>query len=389
MELPAVGVGQQVGLVEQAVLADVLDERFLVALAVVAVLVYGLGNIANDFWYEQLVKRGVTSWAIPNVIVPTLSVAWLAIVVLAALAYVFFFRRVSVGEPIGYRPLLFPAAAQFPVAALLVIGLLHGEHRRTTPLGTVDGIVFAAAPKLTPHLFVTRGGQAVQLTNGNGSDLAPASSPDGRRIAFQSNRDGNWEIYVMNADGTGVQRLTHNSAEDGEPGWSPDGKNIAFVHNGRLYAMQASGQRAHSLENKGEWPSWSPDGKTLASDVEFGDHYHGVVVSAPGRGLGAYGTPDDRRPVWSPQGSTLVYQCRRGDHSHICTMNWRTGSVRVLTTGHTDEFAPTWSPDGRRIAFIGDRDGNDQLYVMRADGSEILRLTSGQAEKDTPTWATR
>src|SRR6266705_2334587 len=137
-------------------------------------------------------------------------------------------------EVIGDRRPVWPAVLLLPVLALVGVGLAHGSAHHVTPPGSADGIVFAAAPEGTWHLFVTRRGRLVQLTNADGADLAPAWSPDGRRIAFQSTRDGNWEIYVMNADGSEVHRLTHGEAEDGEPSWSADGKRIAFVHDGHL-----------------------------------------------------------------------------------------------------------------------------------------------------------
>ena len=78
------------------------------------------------------------------------------------------------------------------------------------------------------HL-ISKGIRVADLSKNAADDFAPAWSPDGRRIAFVSNRDGNDEIYVMNADGTAVTRLTMNPGEDGGPIWSPDGKQILFV----------------------------------------------------------------------------------------------------------------------------------------------------------------
>jgi TolB protein len=123
--------------------------------------------------------------------------------------------------------------------------------------------------------------------------------------------------------------------------------------------------------------------------VAFGDHDYGVVVEAPGHGIGAIGPVDDRRPAWSPDGRLLAFECRLGDHWHVCVRDRNGRGLRFLTPHSSDAFAPAWSPDGTRIAFIGDRDGADQLFVMRADGTQVLRLTSGPAEKDTPTWAGR
>ncbi|TML04436.1 MAG: hypothetical protein E6G36_06080 [Actinobacteria bacterium] len=397
---PAVHAGDHHGLVGtlQVVTALVLSRklaalgprlRTAVGAYLALLMLYGLANIANDFWLEQIVKRGVTRWEFPSLITPAVSLNWLILLVLAALAYAFGFRRATLGEPAGYRRPVWAAFAALPIAALVAVGLAHGGTRHRTPLGSASGIVFAAAPNGTAHIYVTHGPGIVRLTNGHGADLAPASSPDRRQIAFQSNREGNWEIYVMAADGTNVRRLTDDDAEDGEPGWSPDGTQIAFTHNGHLYAMSADGRDRHSLGNDGEWPSWSPKGDALAYDAPYGEHDYGIAATKPGRGLGSYGPADNRRPAWSPDGRLLAFQCRRGDHWHVCVMASTGRSLRFLTGHDSDSFAPTWSPDGRRIAFISNRDGPDQLFVMHADGTGVVRLTSGNTERDTPDWAGR
>ncbi len=96
------------------------------------------------------------------------------------------------------------------------------------------------------------GSGQTRLTNNSAIDARPAWSPDGKRISFQSTRDGNVEIYVMNADGSGQTRLTNNSAIDARPAWSPDGKHIAFqsLRDGDLeiYVMNAGWFRANPLD---------------------------------------------------------------------------------------------------------------------------------------------
>jgi WD40-like Beta Propeller Repeat len=350
---------------------------------------YGIANIANDFWLEQVVKRGVTHWEFPSMVAPRPTLAWVILLALAAVLYVLLFRRAMPSHPGGDGTPRTALVAVPLVVVLLVIGLVHGNTVGHTPLGSADGIVFAAAPHGTSHLFVTHGRKVVQLTHADGSDLAPAWSPDRREIAFQSNRDGNWEIYVMRANGTDARRLTNDDARDGEPSWSPDGKRIAFTRDGDLYEVRSNGSDVRSLENPGEWPAWSPRRDELASDVPYGEHDYGLVINRPGGSLGTYGSADVRRLSWSPDGRRVAFQCRVGGHWHVCVMPRSGRSVRCLTPHGSDAFAPAWSPDGQRIAFVSDRDGRDELFVMRADGTGVVRITSDQVDIDTPTWSRR
>ncbi len=345
--------------------------------------VYGLANLANDFWLEQLVKRGVTSWQVPSMLVPSANLPWLVLLVLGLVAYLFFFRYQAPAQTIDRHRRLWPVPWTAAVVALVVIGLLHGEHRRArTPAGSVDGISFVSAPSGTPHVYITAHGGQVRLSGDRGSDLAPKWSRNGG-LVFQSNRDGNWEIYSMMPPYGFVRRLTHDDGPDGEPALSPDGGRVAYIHDGDLYVRSSVGGEGHKVAGAAAWPTWSPDGKSIAYEAGF-EGRHGIVVT--GRDRGEYEPPGERDPAWSPHGNAIVYECLVGDHWHICLLNPTDGSIRAITHGRSDEFAPAWSPDGGRIAFIGDRDGNDQLYVMRADGTGIVRLTSGLSERDTPSW---
>ncbi|HEX6663779.1 MAG TPA: hypothetical protein VF025_08905 [Gaiellaceae bacterium] len=345
--------------------------------------VYGLANLANDFWLEQLVKRGVTSWQLPSMLVPSANLPWLVLLVLGLFAYLLFFRYQAPAETTARHRRVWPVPWAAAVIALVVIGLLHGEHRGArTPSGLVDGISFVSAPSGTPHIYITAHGSEVRLSRDGGSDLAPKWSRHGG-LVFQSNRDGNWDVYSMIPPYGSVRRLTHDDGPDGEPAPSPDGGRVAYIHDGDLYVRSSIGGEGHKVADAAAWPTWSPDGKSIAYEAGSAGR-HGIVVT--GRGGSGYGAPGHRHPAWSPNGNAIAYECLVGDHWHICLLNPTDGSSRAITHGGSDEFAPAWSPDGRRIAFIGDRDGNDQLYVMRADGTGIVRLTSSHAEKDTPSW---
>ncbi len=116
-----------------------------------------------------------------------------------------------------------------------------------------------------------------------GGDQGAAYSPDGTKIAFMNNYDGDYEICVMNADGTGVRQLTKNSSTDTYPTWSPDGTKIAFASNRDgdvdIWVMNADGSQQTNITNDDPWddddPHWSPDGHWIAMQT---DRYNALNV---------------------------------------------------------------------------------------------------------------
>ena len=138
------------------------------------------------------------------------------------------------------------------------------------------------------------GTDPINLTNHYATDWAPDWSPDGSQIAFQSFRDGNNEIYVMDADGQNQTRLTFNDRDDRRPVWSPDGRRIAFQSfrdgNNEIYVMDADGQNQTRLtanDDDDESPSWSPDGQRIAFESDRDGNWEIYVIT--------YG--DDSAPV--------------------------------------------------------------------------------------------
>ena len=228
------------------------------------------------------------------------------------------------------------------------------------------------------------------------------------RIAFSSNRDGNWEIYVMNVDGGNQQNLTNNPSDDRDPSWSPDGKRIIFYSNrdghaidGRstseIYVMDADGGNPRNLtndHNDDRFPAWSPDGKRIAfvSDRDGPRRYFDIyVMDADGSNLQRLTNDprDDRFPAWSPDGERIVFGARRKGHFEtkfavtyeIYVMDADGGNLQRLTENRKNDWGPSWSPDGKRIAFASDRKGdleNINIYVMDADGGNEQRLTNNR-----------
>jgi Tol biopolymer transport system component len=160
-----------------------------------------------------------------------------------------------------------------------------------------------------------------------------AWSPDGKKIAFSSDRDGNIEIYVMNTDGSNQVNLTNSPEDEWSPAWSPDGKIIAFGRDNELYVMNTDGSNQVNLTNspEDEWsPAWSPNGKKIAFESSEKVGYSDIYII---------------------------------DND---------GSNRInLTNNPQYDSSPAWSPDGKIIAFGRD----NELYVMNADGSDQKRLT--------------
>lgn len=244
----------------------------------------------------------------------------------------------------------------------------------------------ALAAVLLPHPKRTIGGD-------------PSVSPDGSRIVFSSDRTGQSQLYVMQADGSGLRQLTSDSAGAYSGRWSPDGAQIVYCTKGaaeQIVVIRPDGQgRRVVIETPGaQSPSWRHDGRVLFTAGVFPNLHIQTIDSA--------GT--DRRAVMpdsgftydaaqSPDGKTIAFvRGIRGQGVRVYLMNADGSNQRRLTTGLDNEERPAWSPDGRSLAFQSSTRGSDSTQAF----IDVVDVQSGRSRRlgvhhtiqldETPSW---
>jgi len=200
-------------------------------------------------------------------------------------------------------------------------------------------------------------------------DTAPTWSPDGQKIAFVSQRDGNREIYVMDAscgnpDGCSQDavNITRHAADDWTPAWSPDGSQLAF-----------------SSLRDGSWEIYVLNTACLDTPEVCKDSLR--QITADGN--------LNISPVWSPDGSRFAYNSKASGNWDIFTMTTDGANIRQITTASGNDLSPAWSPDGSQIAYEANQDGNVEIYVIDANGTTVPQnITNYSTANDHgPTWS--
>jgi|LGVD01.1.fsa_nt_gb Tol biopolymer transport system component len=301
----------------------------------------------------------------------------------------------------GKATTTFTASASGTTTVKAAHGAVSGTASVSVPnADSVGKIAFDSNRDGNWEIYVMNadGTNVKKLTSNSVTDGAPAWSPDGSKIAFQSDRDGDAEIYVMNADGTSVKKLTSNSALDWNPDWSPDGSQIVFVStldgiysNNEIYVMNADGTDVKKLTSNSVAdgaPAWSPDGSPIAFQSERDGDAEIYVMNADGTNVKKLtsNSASDEYPAWSPDGSKIAFCSERDGDYEIYVMNADGTNVKELTSSAKDDGLPVWSPGGNQIAFQSNRDGDYEIYVMNADGTNVKKLTSNSAEDWCPDW---
>ncbi len=202
-------------------------------------------------------------------------------------------------------------------------------------------------------------GEAVRLTDFPGAEGWPAWSPDGKKIAFHSDIDGNFDIWVMNVaplaggtGGTGLVNLTRDGAEDKFPAWSPDGKKIAFASmrtgNHDIWVMNADGSNPTNL------------------------------TQHPAR---------DRYPIWSPNGKQMTFNTDRDRKQEVYMMNSDGSGLKNITnTPKHDEGLADWSPDGRRLLLYSEQQHDKDIYIVDLKTGKWTNITNSPTSDEYCAW---
>ena len=295
-------------------------------------------------------------------------------------------RIVSVFEPQATEP-------------TQVVEACAGEALMEAEVSRSGRIAFVSTRDGNAEIYVMNadGTGVTRLTDNTAGDYNPAWSPDGKRIAFYSQRDGNAEIYVMNADGSDLTRLTEHPKDDFDPTWSSDGKSIAF-HSHRLgenpliFVMKADGTGVGNLSPMGvvDWsPDWSPvENKIVFNSGRSGGNRDIWLMNANGTApvnLTSH-SADDWWPAWSPDGKQIVFHSDRTGNFDVYIMSIQDKKTTQLTDDSGQEYGADWSADGTRIAYTSDRSGNREICVKNASGKGVYNLTNHPAHDWAAVW---
>ncbi len=242
------------------------------------------------------------------------------------------------------------------------------------------------------------GKKLVKLTDNEASDEYPVYSPDGKQIAFKSNRTGKWQIYLMEADGKNQRRITQGDFNNYDPAWAPNGRQIAFTSDRnqkeRIYLINldtAEEELLTEVNFRTGLASFSPDGKRIlftGSELGWNVYLMDLEDTKMSRITSRGG---NCRPDWSPDGKTIAYVSDVSDSIGDIWLMEADGQEqrRLTTTPELSDYYPAWSPDGKWIVYAASPNGKNgdwDLYIISADGKKRIQLTSCPRNK-FPDWS--
>ncbi len=390
-------------------LAAVLGVLFLLALAIVGTVRFAPNLVPEDV---MSILSPISSFPIPflsstNTPISLPSPTLTQVSVDTPLAVV-------VAESLTVTPTLIATATP-------TVELTSTLESTPIPQATLTGgghgqIAFASIRSGLPQIYVVGldGTNLVQLTKLPTGACQPSWSPDGSQLVFTSPcrgrgdfLDGDYSdssLFIMNADGTGIKQLTNVPGADFDPDWSPDGKKIAFTSirdgNKQIYVLDVNSLAVTRLTNldaniENSQPAWSPDGKKIAYLVKRVGTYQVWVMNSTGQDsvqLARSGQDLwDYLPAWSKDGKVILFSQRHtsgNPRPWLMSLQYAdNGTAARLSYFPTPIEDVEFSPDGLWIASEGmDIEGNRDVYFMTITGGSRTRLTNDPALDFDPAW---
>lgn len=275
----------------------------------------------------------------------------------------------------------------------------------TPYVATGEEIVFSSYQSGNWEIWVidAQGNRPRQLTRTVEEERAPAWSPDRKKIAFATNTGG---IYVMDRDGRHMVWLARMPGKCDQPAWHPNGKKLTFVsytykggEDSDIWEIEvglsskARPVKLISREEMESFPAWSPDGNRLVYSVFWRGGREQVIEDLWIRDM-AVNTDfpliqagcQNFQADWSPDGRSIIFTSDLAGNYEIWLLHLEPARLVRLTENPGFDGDPCWSPDGKRIAFVSTRTGQKQIWVMDRDGSNPRQLTKGPAENRDPDW---
>jgi TolB protein len=293
--------------------------------------------------------------------------------------------------------------AHVPDAASAAVG---GPARGCGPVCTDGKILYSAGDiEVKPpngHIWVMNADTTgkTQLTFGTADDDWAAWSPNYKKVVFSSNRNGRWELFTVNVDGTGLKQLTSapNPGGDTYASWSPDGSKIFFSRStwhptasawhAQIFSVNANGTGLTKVASDSAaalyYPIVSPDGQKIVAvrhpfGTQWGDaRLYTMNIDGTNLKMLTDGWLGDAEPAWSPDGTKLAFTCGNAYEYYrdICIVNADGTDRRGVVRWSGAQANPSFSPDGTRIIFESFASSSGTLHTVKLDGSGATQLTS-------------